>query len=65
MILVGVAYRNDSPIVSADSNRRLDRLASVLDPEVMEGVIVLARSEGRSESEILNRLVRSALDQIS
>lgn len=65
MILVGVAYRSDSSTVSADSNRRLDRLASVLDPEVMEGVIALARSEGRSESEILNRLVRSALDHIS
>jgi hypothetical protein len=65
MILVGVAYRSDSPTVSADPNRRLDRLASILDPEVMEGVIALARSEGRSESEILNRLVRSALYHIS
>jgi hypothetical protein len=65
MILVGVAYRSDSPTVSEDPNRRLDRLASILDPEVMEGVITLARSEGRSESETLNRLVRSALDHIS
>jgi hypothetical protein len=65
MILVGVAYRSDSPAVSADPDRRLDRLAAILDPELMEGVISLAKSEGRSETEILNRLLRAGLDRSS
>ena len=61
MILLGVAYRNDSEDVAPEPDRRLDRLAAILDTDVMEGIIKQARIEGKSEAEILNRLLRRAL----
>ena len=62
MILLGVAYRNDSEDVSPEPDRRLDRLAAILDTDVMEGIIKQARIEGKSEAEILNQLLRRALE---
>lgn len=62
MVLVGVAYRSDSPVDLAEPDRQLDRLAAILEPDVMEGVIQRARSEGVSESDVLNRLIRLGLE---
>ena len=62
MILLGVAYRNDAENPAPEPDRRLDRLAAILDTDVMERVIERARVEGSSEAEILNRLVRAGLE---
>ena len=61
MILLGVAYRNDSEEVASEPDRRLDRLAAILETDVMETIIEQARIEGKSEAEILNRLLRVGL----
>tara|TARA_B100000700_G_scaffold166887_2_gene184415 strand:- start:393 stop:713 length:321 start_codon:yes stop_codon:yes gene_type:complete len=64
VILVGYAYRSDE-VTSAPEEpaRRLDRLATTLDPDLMEKIIQRARIEGGSEVEILNRLLRERLEQ--
>jgi hypothetical protein len=63
VIFAGVAYRSEggAPESSPEQDRRLDRLVTILDTDVMEGIIQRARSEGRSETEVLNRLLRSGL----
>ena len=63
LILVGYAYQSDGrdPEQDPEPDRRLDRLAIMLDPEVMEGVIQRARTEGCSEIVALNRLIRLCL----
>ena len=62
MILIGLAYRSDgSGTTEPEQDRRLDRLAMILDVEVMEGIIERARKEGASEVAVLNRLLRESL----
>ena len=65
MVLVGMAYRGGDPaVLEPEPDRRLDRLAMTLDPDVMEGVILRARTEGASEIAVLNRLLRERLRQV-
>ena len=62
VILAAVAYGSEGGAESPpQQDMRLDRLATILDTDVMEGIIQRARSEGRSETEVLNRLLRSGL----
>ena len=63
VVLVGYAYRSeDGPTDALDQpDRRLDRLATMLDVDVMEGVIAQAREEGSSEVKVMNRLLRHCL----
>lgn len=63
MVLVSVAYRSggNKPEPEPEPDRRLDKLVTVLDPEVMEEIIRRARSENVSEVAILNRLLRTGL----
>ena len=64
LILVGYAYQGDrgDPEQDSEPDRRLDRLVIILDPEVMEGVILRARTESCSEIVALNRLIRLGLE---
>ena len=63
MILVSVAYRSEGGASEAlpEPDRRLDRLVTLLDTDVMEGIIQRARTEGCSETQMLNRLLREGL----
>lgn len=64
VILAGYAYRSEdgAPQTDDQPDRRLDRLATMLDVDVMEGVIATAREEGVPEVTVLNRLLRSGLE---
>lgn len=64
MVLFGVAYRSTGGTdLPEEPDRRLDRLATMLDPEVMETIIQRARIEGVSEVAMLNRLLREGIRQ--
>ena len=62
MVLLGYVYRSDNsePHVE-EPDRRLDRLAMILDADVMEEIIRRARTEGCSEVDLLNRALREGL----
>lgn len=63
IVLLGVAYRSEGNTSDEpEPDRRLDKLVTVLETDVMEGVIQRARIEACSEIEALNRLIRAGLE---
>ncbi len=67
VVLLGIAYRGSGDVAEEplEPDRQLDRLAMLLDPEVMEEIIQLARAEGCSEVQVLNHLLRKGLENPS
>ena len=61
MVLIRQLYSGSPRPVLQEEEIRTDRLVSLIEPDLMESLLVRAREEGRSAVEIVNELIRTAL----
>lgn len=61
MIFISRIYRGDEP--SSLQDQRTDRLAALLDEDVMTGLTRLTRDGQQSEADLANRLLREGIQR--
>ncbi len=64
LVLVSRIYgRREGDQLPARQDQRVDRLATILDGDVMEGLTRLARDGQLSEADLANRMLREGIER--